>query len=188
MKFYITYLIHYYCNLQYILPNIGSLWFEHNYSSTQMRCLTNPALARIYYSENIRFERMLVGCTKISFKLIAIDHSANSLYVIFYYITDVIIYYLIPRRLERRTHPYQKYALPIKLRNPYITKNVYTAYCKIFFRDTPSGGLIKSSTFSRIKKNKWIFFFDSAWGLIFFYPQTLLFFRAFPKINNLSLW
>ena len=139
MKFYITYLIHYYCNLQYILPNFGSLWFEHNYSSTQMRCLTNPALARIYYSENIRFERMLVVCTKISFKLIAIDHSANSLYVIFYYYTDVIIYYLIPRRLERRTHPYQKYALPIKLRNPILLKmytrhNVKYLFLAFFFR------------------------------------------------------
>lgn len=30
-------------------------------------------------TENIRFERMLVYFTKISFKLIAINHSANSL-------------------------------------------------------------------------------------------------------------
>ncbi len=67
----------------------GSLWFEHNFSSTQMRRLTNPALTRkyiykylffiysfitffiifnfyccifllfiIFFTENIRFERM----------------------------------------------------------------------------------------------------------------------------------
>ena len=118
MKFYITYLIHYYCNLQSVFPNFGSLWFEHNYSSTQMRCLTNPALARIYYSENIRFERMLVDFTKISFKLIAINHSANSLFTIIFY-SSLILFSLrlIPRRLERRTYSYQKHTLPIKLRN-----------------------------------------------------------------------
>jgi hypothetical protein len=87
---------------------------------------------------------------------------------------------LIPRRLERRTHPYQKYALPIKLRNPYTTKDVYTAYCKIFFRPTPSGGLIKSSTFSRSFKK--INFFNAGGTLDF----VTLFFRASPKINNLS--
>ena len=47
------------------------------------------------------------GCdllNQVSFKLTAIDHSANPLYMIL-------------QRLELRTHPYQKYALPIKLKN-----------------------------------------------------------------------
>jgi hypothetical protein len=34
---------------------------------------------------------------------------------------------LIPQRIELRTHPYQKYALPIKLRNQT------SLYCKIYY-------------------------------------------------------
>ena len=37
--------------------------------------------------------------------------------------------HVIPRRLERRTYSYQKYTLPIKLRNLYI----YYIYFKIYF-------------------------------------------------------
>ena len=33
---------------------------------------------------------------------------------------------MIPQRIELRTHPYQKYALPIKLRNQT------SLYCKIY--------------------------------------------------------
>ena len=33
---------------------------------------------------------------------------------------------MIPQRIELRTHPYQKYALPIKLRNQS------SLYCKIY--------------------------------------------------------
>lgn len=75
-----------YIVLLYYLYIFGLLWFEHNFSSTQMRRLTNPALTRILYkflykvycSENIRFERMQF-LHLISFKLTAINHSANSL-------------------------------------------------------------------------------------------------------------
>ena len=72
----------------------------------------------VFSSENIRFERMLVDFTKISFKLIAINHSANSLFTIIFY-SSLILFSLrlIPRRLERRTYSYQKHTLPIKLRN-----------------------------------------------------------------------
>jgi len=38
---------------------------------------------------------------------------SKTLYLLFYY----PIYFMIPQRLELQTYPYQKYALPIKLRN-----------------------------------------------------------------------
>ena len=39
--------------------------------------------------------------------------------------TNLINALLIPQRIERRSHPYQKCALPIKLRNlNYINNNV----------------------------------------------------------------
>lgn len=55
-----------------------------------------------YRTGSIRFELMKYFYLT-NFKFAAIDRSANFL--------------LIPQRLELRTHPYQKYALPIKLRN-----------------------------------------------------------------------
>jgi hypothetical protein len=39
------------------------------------------------------------------------------------YYTNLTNALLIPQRIERRSHPYQKCALPIKLRNLYILKN-----------------------------------------------------------------
>ena len=38
---------------------------------------------------------------------------------------------MIPQRIERRSHPYQKCALPIKLRN--LNKKIKFNYNKIFF-------------------------------------------------------
>ena len=54
----ITLHIKYNTNIDLKYYVFGLLWFEHNFSSTQMRRLTNPALTRKYYTENIRFERM----------------------------------------------------------------------------------------------------------------------------------
>ena len=63
---------------------IGLLWFEHNNSSTQMRRLTSLALTRLFYLKCKTKQRISDsnGCGnyyQISFKLIALDHSANSL-------------------------------------------------------------------------------------------------------------
>ena len=86
---------------------IGLLWFEHNYSSTQMRRLTNLALTRfiLLFSQRISDSNGCGLLNQISFKLIALNHSANSLF------------FLIPQRIEHWTYSYQKYTLPIKLRN-----------------------------------------------------------------------
>ena len=76
---------HDHINLYYI-NGIGSLRFEHSRFSTQIRRLTNLALTRfvfnlylLHYSENIRFERMWLIKSQISFKLTTINHSVNSL-------------------------------------------------------------------------------------------------------------
>ena len=77
----------------------------------------------------MRFELMkIIYLTRL--KLAALNHSANSLLNINIIVTNIIvtnvIWQVIPQRIELRTHPYQKYALPIKLRNlmnielPYI--------------------------------------------------------------------
>lgn len=73
-----------------ITYTFGSLRFEHNLSSTQMRRLTNPALTRCLLKKTMYYNKQqkisdLNGCgyfNHISFKLIALNHSANSLYYI----------------------------------------------------------------------------------------------------------
>ena len=51
----------------------------------------------------------------ISFKLIALNHSANSLkYLLNYYKLVILL------RIELRQHPYQERTLPFKLKNLYI--------------------------------------------------------------------
>ena len=53
---------------------------------------------------------------------------------------------MIPQRIERRSHPYQECALPIKLRNLYYTYNIWKfktikfrrLFCLFFFL-APSG-------------------------------------------------
>lgn len=107
-KWYYPYHLHHYCILCIITDSkkkiffsivlvsyinlimIGSLWFEHNNSSTQMRRLTKPALTRLFsdfffikYSTIKQRISDLNGCDRfdqISFKLIALDRSANSLF------------------------------------------------------------------------------------------------------------
>ena len=59
----------------------------------------------------------------ISFKLTAINHSANSLNCNKHFILVNRLNnwkHVIPRWFEHRTYSYQKYTLPIKLRNPFL--------------------------------------------------------------------
>ena len=114
IQLYILYIIRYLAKISVKTGTLGSLWFEHKYSSTQMRRLTNPALTRLHTCNEIYiYQRIsdLNGCdhfNQISFKLITLNHSVNSL---------VYMHTLIPQRLERQTYSYQKHTLPIKLRN-----------------------------------------------------------------------
>ena len=48
---------------------------------------------------------------------------------------------MIPQRVELRTHPYQKYALPIKLRN------LTSLYCKIYDIINKSKFLLSNQAF-----------------------------------------
>jgi len=68
-----------------------------------LNVVKNPQIFKTYFPESMGFEPMKIFVLT-SFKLVALNHSANSLI-------------MIPQRLELQTHPYQEYALPIKLRN-----------------------------------------------------------------------
>src|ERR1700743_3029851 len=89
---------------------IGLLWFEHNYSSTQMRRLTNLALTRfiLLFSQRISDSNGCGLLNQISFKLIALNHSANSLFFFFF----------IQQNKKHKKYTYKKkYFFFIKLRN-----------------------------------------------------------------------